>query len=417
MFKKQRVVITGVGALTSLGNNLETSWSQLTAGKSGIRRISKFDPSNFSVQIAGEVPDFNTDAYVAKKEQKKMDIFIHYALACTKMALEHAGLTISEELSLTTGCYIGVGIGGLPTIEEQMLKYMDKGPDRISPFFIPGVITNLAAGQVSIAFNLKGPNLAITSACASGAHALGEAARLIQLGEADVMIAGGTESTVCPLAIGGFAAMKALSTRNTEPELASRPYDKDRDGFVLAEGGAVFILESLEHAQKRGAQILCEVTGYGATSDAYHITTPAPEGAGGRRAMAAALKSAGLKPSDVQYVNAHGTSTPTGDELESRAIKSLFEDHSKKLWVSSTKSMTGHALGAAGAIESAVCVMALRDQVVPPTINLDHPSEGCDLDYVPHTARSGKLVHVMNNSFGFGGTNACLIFSRPEDLQ
>jgi 3-oxoacyl-[acyl-carrier-protein] synthase II len=307
---------------------------------------------------------------------------------------------------------MGVGMGGLPLIEEQHAKFMEKGPSRISPFFIPAVITNLAPGQVSIAFNIKGPNMAITSACASGAHAIGEAMRLIQLGEGDVMVAGGTEATVCPMAIGGFSAMKALSTRNDDPTKASRPFDRDRDGFVLAEGGAVFVLESLEHAQKRGAKILCEITGYGATSDAYHITSPAPEGAGGGRAMKAALLSAGLKPSDIQYINAHGTSTPTGDELETLAIKNLFEDHAKKVWVSSTKSMTGHALGAAGAIESAVCVMALVDQKVPPTINLENPSEGCDLDYVPKEARAGNLKHVMNNSFGFGGTNACLIFSK-----
>lgn len=412
MFKKQRVVITGVGALTSLGHNLEATWANLLNGVSGIKPITKFDTSPFDVKIAGEIQDFNCDLYVAKKEQKKMDTFIHYALACSKMALDQAQLTIDDNLSERTGCYIGVGMGGLPLIEEQMSKFIEKGPSRISPFFIPGVITNLASGQVSIAFNIKGPNMAITSACASGAHAMGEAMRLIQMGEADVMIAGGTEATVCPLAIGGFGAMKALSTRNDEPTRASRPFDKDRDGFVLAEGGAVFVLESLEHALQRGAPILCELSGYGASSDAYHITSPAPEGAGGGRAMKAALRNANLKPSDIQYINAHGTSTPAGDELETLAIKNLFEDHSKKLWVSSTKSMTGHALGAAGAIESAVCVMALVDQKVPPTLNLDNPSEICNLDYVPHVARSGNLSHVMNNSFGFGGTNACLIFSK-----
>jgi len=412
MLKKQRVVITGIGAVTSLGNTLDLTWQNLLAGNSGIKPITKFDTSQFDVKIAGEVQDFNCDLYVPKKEQKKMDTFIHYALACTKMALDQAKLTIEDSLSERVGCYIGVGMGGLPMIEEQFTKYLEKGPSRISPFFIPGVISNLASGQVSIAFNIKGPNMAITSACASGAHAMGEAMRLIQLGEVDVMIAGGTEATVCPMAIGGFSAMKALSTRNDEPTRASRPFDRDRDGFVLAEGGAIFVMESLEHAQKRGANILCELSGYGASSDAHHMTSPAPEGVGGGRAMKAALKNAGLKPSDIQYINAHGTSTPTGDELETIAIKNLFEDHAKKLWVSSTKSMTGHALGAAGAIESAVCVMAIVDQKVPPTINLENPSEGCDLDYVTNSARTGSLTHVMNNSFGFGGTNACLIFSK-----
>jgi 3-oxoacyl-[acyl-carrier-protein] synthase II len=415
MLQKQRVVVTGMGALTSLGNTIESSWSRLLQGQSGIKKISKFDSSLFDVQIAGEVVDFQCDLYIPKKEQKKMDTFIHYALACTHMALEQAKLTVEDSLSERAGCYIGVGMGGLPLVEEQMIRYLEKGPSRISPFFIPGVITNLASGQVSMAFNLKGPNLAITSACASGAHALGEAMRLIELGEADVMIAGGTEATVCPLAIGGFAAMKALSTRNDSPEEASRPFDQDRDGFVLSEGGAVFVLESLEHAKKRGAFILCEVTGYGATSDAYHMTSPAPEGAGGGRAMKQALLKAGLTPKEIQYINAHGTSTPTGDELETMAIKNLFEDYAKKVWVSSTKSMTGHALGAAGAIESAFCIMALQKQIVPPTMNLKKPSPSCDLDYVPLEARQGHLTHVMNNSFGFGGTNASLIFSRYEE--
>lgn len=414
---KKRVVITGIGAVTSVGLNWAESWQGLKAGQSGIGLITKFNTELFNVKIAGEVKGFNPDLYIAKKEQKKMDTFIHYAMACSKMAFEQAKLTIDDQLAERTGCYIGVGMGGLPMVEEQMQKFLEKGPDRISPFFIPGVITNLASGQVSIAFNIRGPNLAITSACASGAHAIGEAMRLIQLGEVDVMVAGGVESTVCPLAIGGFASMKALSTRNQDPTQASRPYDQDRDGFVLAEGGAVFIIESLEHALKRQAPILCEVTGYGASSDAYHITSPAPEGAGGGKAMIRALKNAGLKPSDIQYVNAHGTSTPAGDELETLAIKNVFQEHTKKLWVSSTKSMIGHALGAAGAIESAVCISALKDQVAPPTINLKNPSPLCDLDYIPHQARSGHLTHVMNNSFGFGGTNACLIFSLPEDLK
>ncbi|MCS6837815.1 MAG: beta-ketoacyl-ACP synthase II [Bdellovibrionaceae bacterium] len=408
----RRVVITGVGAITSLGLTMKETWSNLIQGKSGITRISKFDPQPFDSQIAGEVRNFNPDPFVPKKDQKKMDTFIHYALAATQMALEESGLTITEELSNQTGCFIGVGMGGLPMIEEQFQKFWEKGPSRISPFFIPGVISNLAAGQVSIAFNIKGPNFAVTSACASGAHALGEAYRYIRSGYAEVMIAGGSEATVCPLAIGGFSAMKALSTRNHEPQKASRPFDQDRDGFVLAEGCAIFVLESEEHAKKRGAQILCEFRGYGASSDAYHITSPAPEGEGGYRAMKAALSDARLNPEHIQYINAHGTSTPTGDVLETIAIKKLFGDHCKHLWISSTKSMTGHALGAAGAIESAICVYALKEQIAPPTINLEHPSPECDLDYVPHEARKGNIRHVLNNSFGFGGTNACLVFSQ-----
>lgn len=341
-----------------------------------------------------------------------MDLFIQYAMASTKMALEDANLEITPEMGERSGTIIGVGMGGLPSIEEQHQKLLERGPGRLSPFFIPMVITNLAAGQISIQYGLKGPNFAVTSACASGANAVGEATKYIRDGDCDVMIAGGAESTVCPMAVGGFAAMKALSTRNDAPEKASRPFDKDRDGFVLAEGAAVLILESLEHAEKRGAKIICEITGYGVSSDAYHMTNPAPGGAGGAMAMSRALSDASLRPEEIQYLNAHGTSTPVGDGLESAGIKSVFGDHAKKLWVSSTKSMTGHTLGAAGAIESAFCVMAIRDQIVPPTINLENPSEDCDLDYVSDGARDGKILNVVNNSFGFGGTNACLIFSK-----
>ena len=409
---QKRVVVTGIGAVTPLGNNLEESWTAAKRGQSGIAKITKFDTTGFDVTFAGEVKGFNPDLYIEKKEQKKMDEFIHFAIAASKMAVDMAKLELSEKEKNSTGVIIGVGIGGLATIEESAIKMKEKGPGRISPFFIPSVITNLAAGQVSIALGLKGPNYSVTSACASGVHSIGDAVRYIREGTADVMLAGGAESTVCGLAVGGFAAMRALSTRNDAPEKASRPWDKDRDGFVLGEGAAVLCLESLEHATKRGAKILCEITGYGVSSDAYHMTSPAPEGAGGYAAMDMAVKDAGLKPSDIDYVNAHGTSTPVGDGLESFAIKKLMGDHAKKVWVSSTKSMTGHALGAAGAIESAFCIMALRDQIVPPTINLDNPSEDCDLDYVPHKAREGKINHVLNNSFGFGGTNACLIFSK-----
>ncbi|UOF02002.1 beta-ketoacyl-ACP synthase II [Bdellovibrio reynosensis] len=411
---QRRVVVTGVGAVTPLGNTIEDSWANAIAGKSGIAPITRFDTTGFDVTFAGEVKGFNPDLYVEKKEQKKMDTFIHYAIAASKMAVEMAKLELTPEVKAQAGVIIGVGIGGLQIIEESTLKVKEKGPGRISPFFIPAVITNLAAGQVSIELGFQGPNYSVTSACASGVHSIGDAVRYIRDGNTDVMLAGGSESTICKLAVGGFAAMRALSTRNDAPEKASRPWDKDRDGFVLAEGAAVLCIESLEHAEKRGAKILCEITGYGVSSDAYHMTSPAPEGAGGYKAMSEALKDSGLKASDIQYVNAHGTSTPMGDGLESSAIKRLMGDHAKDVWVSSTKSMMGHALGAAGAIESAFCVMAIRDQIVPPTINLDNPSEDCDLDYVPHEARRGNINNVLNNSFGFGGTNASMIFSKYQ---
>lgn len=409
---QKRVVVTGVGAVTPLGLSIQESWDNAKAGKSGIAKITRFDTTGYDVSIAGEVKGFNPDLYIDKKEQKKMDTFIHYSMASTKMALEMAKLQIDDTLAPRAGCIIGVGMGGLPGIEEQHTKCVERGPGRISPFFIPMVITNLAAGQVSIAHNLKGPNYSVTSACASGVHSIGEAVNYIRNGWMDVMVAGGAESTVCPMAIGGFAAMRALSTRNDAPEKASRPWDKGRDGFVLAEGAAILILESLEHAEKRGANILCEITGYGVSADAYHMTSPAPEGAGGYAAMQMALLDSGLQASDITYVNAHGTSTPVGDGLESAAITKLMGTHAKDVWVSSTKSMMGHALGAAGAIESAFCVMAIKDQVVPPTINLENPSEDCKLDYVPNEARRGNIKNVMNNSFGFGGTNACLLLSK-----
>jgi 3-oxoacyl-[acyl-carrier-protein] synthase II len=409
---QRRVVVTGVGAVTPLGLSAEESWKNALAGRSGIANITRFNSDAYDVHFAGEVKGFNPDLYVPKKEQKKMETFIQYSVASAHMALESAKLTITPEIGERTGCLVGVGLGGLPGIEEQHTKALERGPGRISPFFIPMVIANLASGQISIQYGLKGVNYSTTSACASGLHSIGEAYNYIRHGSYDVMVAGGAESCVCGMAIGGFAAMRALSTRNDSPEKASRPFDKDRDGFVLGEGAAILILESLEHAEKRGAPILCEITGYGVSSDAYHMTSPAPEGRGAASAIRMALKDASLSPSDIQYVNAHGTSTPMGDELESMAIKSIFGDHSKKLWVSSTKSMTGHTLGAAGAIESAFCVMTLRDQAVAPTINLESPGAGCDLDYVPNEARSGKITHVVNNSFGFGGTNASLVLSK-----
>lgn len=407
----KRVVVTGVGAVTPLGNSMEETWANLLEGKSGIGPITKFDTTNFDVKFAGEVKNFNADTYIPKKEQKKMDVFIHYAIAATKMALDQSKFPMTPEHLENTGAMIGVGIGGLPDIEDQITKCNEKGPGRISPFFIPAVLTNMAAGQVSIQFGFKGLNYSITSACATGAHSLGEAYNAIRYGSLDACIAGGTEGTVCPSAIGGFAAMRALSTRNDEPQKASRPFDKNRDGFVLSEGCAVVMLESLEHALKRGAPILCEMIGYGSSSDAHHMTTPAPGGAGAALSMKRALKDAKISPEQVQYVNAHATSTPAGDELENLAIKNVFGEHSKKMMIGGTKSMTGHTLGAAGALESAICVMALKDQIVPPTINLETPGEGCDLDYIPGKARKSKLDVVMNNSFGFGGTNATTVFA------
>jgi 3-oxoacyl-[acyl-carrier-protein] synthase II len=410
---QKRVVITGIGAVTPLGLTMEETWKNALAGKSGIAQITKFPTEGFGTTIAGEVKGFSPDAWVPKKEQKKMDLFIQYAMAASKMALENAKLTITAENSERGGVFIGSGMGGLPVIEEEIKKLAEKGPSRIGPFFIPAVITNLASGQVSIALGIKGPNYSITSACATGAHSIGEAYNYIRFGEYDYMLAGGTESTVCPMAIGGFGAMRALSTRNDAPEKASRPFDKDRDGFVLSEGAAVVVIESLEYALKRGAKIICEITGYGSSSDAYHMTTPSIGGEGAARAMRLAIKDSGLNHADISYINVHGTSTPAGDEVETGAIKSVFgEEVSKKLLVSSTKSMTGHMLGAAGAIESAFCALAIQDQVAPPTINLDNPSPSNDLDYVAHDAKRAPIHNALNNSFGFGGTNACLIFSK-----
>ncbi|MEQ1721700.1 MAG: beta-ketoacyl-ACP synthase II [Pseudobdellovibrio sp.] len=411
---QKRVVITGIGAVSPIGNTLQDSWASALSAKSGIANITKFNTTNFDVKFAGEVKNFSADTYIEKKEQKKMDLFIQYAIATTKMAFDQSGLKITEENTHRTGVFIGSGLGGLPVIEEQHARLVEKGPARVSPFFIPAAIANLAPGWVSILHGIKGPNFTITSACASGVHSIGEAYNYIRFGLVDQAVAGGSESTVSPMAIAGFSNMRALSTRNDSPTEASRPWDKDRDGFVLGEGCATFILESLESATTRGAHILCEITGYGASSDAYHITSPDPDGAGFVWAMQTAINDAGLNPSDIDYVNAHGTSTPMGDPLESNAVKKIMKDHAKNIWVSSTKSMTGHLLGAAGAIESAFCVMSLVDQKVAPTINLKNPSEGCDLDYVANVARDGKLKHVMNNSFGFGGTNSCLIFSKFE---
>jgi 3-oxoacyl-[acyl-carrier-protein] synthase II len=379
---------------------------------SGIGAIQSFDTTGFDVNFAGEVKNFDLNLFIEKKEQKKMDRFIHLAFAAAAEAIQDSGLEITEELSYRAGAMIGVGIGGLPGIEAAHKILMERGPSRITPFFIPMVISNLASGQISIKYNLKGPNYATTSACASGVNAIGDATQYIRNGWCDVMIAGGSESAVCPLAIGGFAAMRALSTRNDNPRMASRPFDRDRDGFVLSEASAILVLEDYERASKRGAKIYGEVLGYGVSSDAYHMTSPAPNGAGGAQAMRMALNDAGLNPHEVQHINAHATSTPVGDGLETQAIHSVFKEHAPKIWISATKSMTGHALGAAGAIESVYSLMSLRHNIAPPTINLQNPSEDCDLDYVANEARQGSFTNVVNNSFGFGGTNASLVFAK-----
>ncbi|MBE0617425.1 MAG: beta-ketoacyl-ACP synthase II [Proteobacteria bacterium] len=410
----KRVVITGLGAVTPLGMGAEEGWKACVAGRSGLGPITKFDASGTKTQIAGEVKGFDGALYVDKKELKKMDLFIQYAVACSKMALEDAGYQVPEDRADRVGISIGAGLGGLPEIEVQHKNLLEAGARRVSPFFIPSVIVNLAPGYVSIYTGAKGPNLSIVTACATGAHSIGEAWHMIRRGDVDVMIAGGVESTITPLAVGGFNAMRALSTRNAEPERASRPFDKDRDGFVMGEGGGVLILEDLDHARKRTARIYGELVGYGATADAYHITAPDPQGDGAARCMAMALRSAGVGPENVDYVNAHGTSTPFNDYYETLAIKRVFGEHAKKLWVSSTKSMTGHLLGAAGSVEAVFSILALRDRVAPPTINYDTPDPECDLDYVPNHAREGEVDCVLSNSFGFGGTNGSLLFRKFE---
>ena len=412
---KRRVVVTGLGMISPLGVGNEPTWQGLLEGRSGIGPITKFDASAYAARIAGEVKGFDPEKWIEKKEVKKSDTFIHYGVVASQMAADDAKLEMSAEDPDRVGVIIGSGIGGLPLIEEMHNKLIERGPARISPFFIPGLIVNLATGQVSIRFGAKGPSGAPATACATGAHAIGDACKIIERDDADVMFAGGSEAVVTPLAVGGFAAMRALSTRNDEPERASRPWDKDRDGFVMGEGAGVLILEEREHALARGAQIYCEIVGYGMTSDAYHITSPSEDGDGMARVMLRALKDAGLQPTDIEYINAHGTSTSVGDRIETIAIKRVFGDHAYKLAVSSTKSMTGHLLGAAGGLESAIAAMTVKHGIIPPTINLENPDEGCDLDYVPNTARQAPGIrHVLSNSFGFGGTNATLIFSRHE---
>ncbi len=409
---KRRVVITGIGMISPLGVGNEATWQGLIEGRSGIGPITRFDVSAYPARIAGEVRGFNAEDFIEKKEIKKSDTFIHYAVAASQMAYDDARLDMAREDSDRVGVIIGSGIGGLPLIEETHTKLMERGPSRISPFFIPGLIVNLAGGQVSIRFGAKGPSSAPATACATGAHAIGDAMKIIRYDEADVMFAGGTESVISPLAVGGFSAMRALSTRNDEPQRASRPWDLNRDGFVMGEGAGIVILEEREHALARGARIYCEITGYGMTSDAYHITSPSEDGDGMMRVMGRALKDAALQPSDIDYINAHGTSTSVGDKTETVAIKRLFGEQAYKVAISSTKSMTGHLLGAAGGIESAFAAKVVETGIIPPTINYETPDPECDLDYVPNQARHAEITHVLSNSFGFGGTNATLIFSK-----
>ena len=408
----RRVVITGAGLVSPVGIGVEASWEALKAGKSGIALITQFDATEFATKIAGEVKGFEPEDWMPPKEVKKMDRFIHLGLAAAQMALKDSGLEVTEANAERVGVIVGSGMGGLPAIERYTKIVNERGPRRISPFFIPMAIINLASGQISMSIGAKGPNSSPVTACATGNHSIGDAFRLVQTNRADAMICGGTESVITPLGIGGFNAMKALSTRNDEPERASRPFDLNRDGFVMGEGSGVLIIEEMESAKKRGANIIAEIVGYAMTADAYHMSSPAPEGEGGARCMKLALEDGGMNPGEVGYINAHGTSTKFGDELETMAIKTVFGDHAYKLAVSSTKSMTGHLLGAAGGLESVATALSLRDGVVPPTINLETPDPECDLDYVPNQAREIALDCALTNSFGFGGTNACLVFKR-----
>jgi len=411
---RRRVVVTGMGLVIPTGIGVETAWENVCEGKSGIGPLTRFDTKGFDTKIAGEVKSFNPELYIDKKEIKKMDLFIHFAIAAAKEALEDAQLVITPENSEQIGVIVGTGLGGLPSLERYHKILLEKGPGRISPFFIPMLIANLASGQIAIQFGPKGPNTCVVTACATGAHCIGDAFRVIVYGDAEAMIAGGTEANITPLTIGGFNSMKALSTRNDEPEKASRPFEKNRDGFVVAEGAGIIILEELQFALKRKAKIYGELVGYGYTGDAYHITAPSPDGDGAVRCMRMAIKDAGLKPEDVDYINAHGTSTPLNDLTETIAIKTVFGDHAKKVPVSATKSMTGHLLGAAGSTEAIFTVLAIRDGIMPPTINYEEPDPQCDLDYVPNAARRKPLKIAMSNAFGFGGTNATLVFKKFE---
>lgn len=408
----RKVVVTGLGAITPVGNTVAESWSNLLGGVSGAAMVDTFDTSGFATRFSASVKGFDVSDYMSVKDARKMDVFIHFGVAAGIQALNDAGLSADVQDPERIGVAIGSGIGGLPNIEVQHSTLLDSGPRRMSPFFVPSTIINMIAGNLSIMRNLQGPNVCITTACTTGTHNIGEAFRLIKYGDADAMVCGGAEMATCPLGLGGFGAARALSTRNDDPVAASRPWDTDRDGFVLGDGAGVLVLEEYEHAKARGAEIYCELSGYGMSGDAFHMTQPSKNGDGARRCMNAALKDAGLNPEQIGYINAHGTSTGAGDVAETNAVKSSFGDKAKQIAISSTKSMTGHLLGAAGGIEAVFSIMALKDQKVPPTINLDNPDPECDLDYVPHEARDVVIEHALSNSFGFGGTNATLIFSQ-----
>lgn len=411
----RRVVVTGLGLVTPLGTGVKKTWDNLCAGKSGIDKITRFDTSDYAVKIAAEVKDFQVDEFLDSKTAKHLELFVQYAVAAAKMALEDSGFLITDENAHRVGSILGCGLGGLPTIEHYHQVMLEKGPKKITPFFIPMVIPNMGAGQVSIILKTKGPNLSLSTACAAGTHAVGEAYRSILMGDCDVAFTGGSESVICPMAVGGFNSMKALSKENDSPQTASRPFDRDRSGFIIGEGGGVLLLESLEHAQARNAKIYAEVVGYGMSGDGYHMAAPPDDGEGAARCMQMALNSAGMIPDDIDYINAHGTSTPLNDLCETRAIKTVFGAHASKLAISSTKSMTGHLLGGAGGIEAVFIALALTEQTAPPTMNLENPSEECDLDYVPNHARKMNIRAAMSNSFGFGGTNAVLIMKRYEN--
>lgn len=412
MEKKRRVVITGLGVISPIGNNIDEFWNSLAAGKSGIEKITQFDPTQYDSKIAGEVKGFDPSEYIPPKDKRRMDKFVQYALVAAHEACRDAQIDFTNEDPFQIGVLVGSGIGSLYTVQEQTKVLLEKGPSKISPFTIPMLIVNMASGWIAISFGVKGPNSAVATACASGAHAIGDAFKIIQHGAAEVMIAGGTEGCVCQTGVGAFCAMRALSTRNSQPQKASRPFDKDRDGFVIAEGAGIVILESLEHAQKRNVPIHAEIVGYGMSGDAYHMTAPDPEGEGAARAMNEALRDAQIKPEDVSYINAHGTSTPLNDKVETLAIKKVFGQSAKKIPVSSTKSMTGHLLGAAGAVELLVCCLSIKNNTIAPTINYETPDPDCDLDYVPNQAREAKVDVAMSNSLGFGGHNATLIVKR-----
>lgn len=409
---KRRVVVTGIGLVTPVGNTVDESWKSILSGVSGMAPIEFFDTSAYATKFSASVKNFSIEDYVSKKDARKMDVFIHYGIAAGIQAVQDAGIDDESLNSERIGVAIGSGIGGLPNIENQHTNLLASGPRKVSPFFVPSTIINMTAGNLSIRYGFQGPNICITTACTTGTHNIGDAARIIEYGDADVMVAGGSEMATSPLGLAGFGAARALSTRNDDPQAASRPWDVDRDGFVLGDGAGVLVLEEYEHAKARGAKIYCELSGYGMSGDAFHMTMPAKNGDGAKRCMENALRNSGLNAEDVDYVNAHGTSTPAGDVAETMALKNCFGDDANKIAISSTKSMTGHLLGAAGGIEAAFCALAIRDQVAPPTINLDNPDPQCDLDFVPHTAREMKIDVAMSNSFGFGGTNGTVVFKK-----